>query len=305
MSEHWNEEQIKDLTGKVVFVTGGNSGLGFESCKVFAKKNATVLLGARNVTKGNDAIKKIREEVPHAQVQLIEIDLASKKSIKKASDEIHQEFDQLDILMNNAGVMVTPYGKTEYGVEQQQGINHFSHFYLTYLLFDLIKKTGGSRIINISSLAHTAGKMDFSDLLFEKKYSKIKAYGRSKLENLLFTLGLKHKIEQSGLDIIVAVAHPGGSRTNLGREMNSNLIYKMVSPLSGFFTQSAYQGALPQIRAAVDDTVKSGDFYGPRGWFGLKGKPVLVKAKKDAYDLDLAEKLWKYSEEVMDITFEI
>jgi len=305
MKKAWNEDQIPNLTGKIVFVTGGNSGLGFESCRVFAKHGAKVLLGARSITRGEQAIHKIRSEFRDADVSLIEIDLSSKQSIKAAAQTIKQFYSHIDILMNNAGVMVTPYKKTEDGIEQQQGINHFGHFYLTYLLFDLLKKSQSARIVNISSMAHRIGTMNYDDLLFEKKYSKIKAYGRSKLENLLFTQGLYRRLQSKHNSIIAVVAHPGGARTNLGREMNNKILYRIFSPLSGLFTQSAYQGALPQIRAAVDPNVKSGDFYGPRGLFGIKGSPVLVKAKPLAYDEKQADKLWEYSEDLMGITFDI
>lgn len=300
----WNIESIPDLNDKIVVVTGGNSGLGYETCKVMAQKGATVVLASRSIENGEKAKKQIGET--KGQINVMDLDLSDFSSIEKFAKQFYSQYDKLDILINNAGIMTTPYHTTKDGLEGQQGVNHFGHFYLTAKLFPALKKVNGARIVNVSSLAHKSGKMDFENLLFEKGngYSPMKAYGRSKLENLLFTFELQRKIEKAGLDIKVAAAHPGVSQTNLARYLENKWWFSIVFPLFKAMTQSAAQGALPEICAATIADLKGGEYFGPDGKGERKGNPKLVDTTEAAKNKEDAQKLWELSEKLTGQTFD-
>lgn len=302
--ENWTTVNIPDLAGKVIIVTGGNSGLGYESVKAFAEKGAEVILATRLIEKGEVA-KKAMGEVK-GNISVLPLDLMDFSSIKSFTEKFQQKYKRLDVLLNNAGIMTTPYFLTKDGLEAQMGTNHFGHFALTGLLFGLLKNTSASRIINVSSMAHKQGKMDFSNLLFEngKSYSPIKSYGRSKLSNLLFTYELQRRLESAGIGCIAVAAHPGVSNTNLARFLEDKLIFKILKPLIMPLMQSQDMGALPQIRASVDENVKGGEFYGPDGFNEMKGFPVLVKSNSASHNLEDARKLWEVSEKITGVKFE-
>ena len=301
----WKTEQVKDLTGKVILVTGGNSGLGYETVKFFAGKGASVILASRSLERGEKAKVSILQDVPQGKIEVMALDLASLASVKTFSDQFLSSYDRLDVLMNNAGIMTTPYGKTADGLEQQQGVNHFGHFALTGHLFTLLAKTPGARIVNTSSSGHRGGKMDFDNLLFEKGgYRPFRAYSRSKLENLLFTYELQRKVEAAGLDIKVLAAHPGGSNTNLARHVEGNFWFRLLMPILERWSQSAYDGALPQIRAAVESEAKGGSYYGPDGFMEMSGKPVIVGSTKASHSKEDAARLWKLSEELTSVVYD-
>ena len=215
MSNKWTEKDIPDLREKVIVVTGANTGLGFENTKQFSKHGANVIMACRNLEKSHQSLEKIQNKIPDAKVEILKLDLASLESINQFSDNFKQKYDRLDILLNNAGIMMVPYKKTLDGFESQVGTNHLGHFALTAQLFDLLKNIKGSRIINVSSTAHLRGEMDWDDFLFEKSYSRIKAYGRSKLANLLFTYEMDRRLKAKGIDILSVASHPGGATTNL------------------------------------------------------------------------------------------
>ncbi|HAP61105.1 MAG TPA: short-chain dehydrogenase, partial [Cytophagales bacterium] len=195
----WSVSDIPNLANKIVLVTGGNTGLGFETVKVFAEKGAEVILACRTVAKGEAAKTNIGQVA--GKITVMALDLGDLTSVKAFADAFLKTYSHLDILVNNAGIMMTPYGLTKDGLEQQQGVNHFGHFALTSHLFELLKATPGSRIVNVSSLAHKRGEMDWDNLMYAegKEYTPIKAYGRSKLENLLFTYELQRRIKAAGL----------------------------------------------------------------------------------------------------------
>ncbi len=302
--ENWTKANIPDLSGKVIIVTGGNSGLGYESVKAFAEKGAEVILASRSVEKG-EAAKKAMGEVK-GNISVLSLDLMDFSSIKSFTEKFQQKYKQLDVLLNNAGIMTTPYFLTKDGLEAQMGTNHFGHFALTGLLFNHLKNTPSSRIVNVSSMAHKQGKMDFSNLLFENGvgYSPIKSYGRSKLANLLFTYELQRRMAASAIKSIAVAAHPGVSNTNLARYLEDKLIFKILMPLMSPFIQEQDMGALPQIRASVDEHVKGGEYYGPGGFNEMKGCPVLVKSNAASHSLDDAKKLWEVSEKITGISFQ-
>ena len=302
----WNIENQSPLNGKVIIVTGGNSGLGFEAVKMFALKEAKVIMATRSVERANEAIQIIKKDIPGADIEFMQLDLSSKQSIKKFSETFLSKYHKLDILLNNAGVMTTPFMQTEEKIEFQQGINHFGHFYLTALLFKTMKNTPKSRIVNVSSIAHRFGDMNFDNLLYtkEKSYNKMKAYARSKLENLLFTYELHKRVNEKGYDVKVIAAHPGVASTNLGRYIKSKKSTNTV--INGFqklFSHTAYQGALSLVRACLDETLTGGEFIGPNQFIGMKGLPHIAKSNKKSHNQILQKQLWAYSEELMKIDF--
>lgn len=302
----WTIENIPDLKGKVFIVTGGNSGLGFESVKAFAGKGAEVILTSRSLEKGETAKTEILKNHPNGKIMVMELDLMDFASIRKFADMFKTRYDKLDVLLNNAGIMTTPYFLTKDGLEAQNGTNHFGHYALTGQLMDLILKTPGSRVVNVSSNAHKYGKMDFENLLFEngRDYTPMISYARSKLSNLLFTYELQRIFESKGIDSIAVAAHPGASRTNLGRFLENKWWFKPLFALMAPFTQDQAQGALPQIRASVDPDVKGGEYYGPAGFGEMKGDPVLVKSNNASHDTEDAKKLWEVSQNLTGIKYE-
>ncbi len=306
-SKKWTTSNIPDLSGKLIIVTGGNSGLGYESVKAFADKGAKVVLASRSVEKGEAAKKKILAQITNGTITVMQLDLMDFSSIKNFVSKFKEQYKRLDILMNNAGIMTVPYGLTKDGYESQIGTNHLGHFLLTGLLIELIINTHESRVVNVSSSAHKYGKMDFRNLLFKngKDYSPMKAYARSKLANLLFTYELQRLFKAKNINSIALAAHPGFSHTNLGRHLESKLWYRLLRPLIELIPQSAAMGSLPQIRAAVDPLVKGGEYYGPGGFTEMSGHPVLVKSNRTSHNREDAKKLWELSEELTGISYKI
>lgn len=303
----WTIANMPDLTGKVMLVTGGNSGLGYESVKAFAQKGATVILASRSLEKGEAAKAEIMAETPtpSGNIEVRQLDLMDFDSIQQFAAGVNATYDRLDVLLNNAGIMTTPYFLTQNGLEAQNGTNHFGHFALTGQLQTLLSKTEGARVVNVSSTGHKMGKMDFDNPLFEegKDYTPMRSYARSKLSNLLFTYELQRKYEAQNLNAISLAAHPGGSQTNLSRHVDDKFWFKLLRPLFNLLTQSQAQGALPQIRAAVDPYAKGGEYYGPDGMGEMTGYPVLVQSTKEAQNQTDAKKLWALSEELTGIQF--
>jgi len=305
MSSKWTLDNVGDLNGKVIVVTGGNSGLGYESVKAFAMKGAEVIMASRSLENGEQAREEILEDISKGHIKVMQLDLGDLESVKSFAEGFKKEYKRLDVLLNNAGIMMNPYFKTKDGFEAQFGINHLGHFALTGLLFDLLLKTKGSRIVNVSSGAHKSGKMDFTNLQFEngEGYGPMKAYGRSKLSNLLFTYELQRKLESSGKNTIAVAAHPGVALTNLMRHLEKRFLIRILIPLFKGMTQHQSIGALPQIRASVDPGVKGGEYYGPDGKGERKGYPVLVPSNEASHSIEDAAKLWEESEKLTGVKF--
>lgn len=226
----------------------------------------------------------------------MKVDLSDLESVKQFSEAYKSKYDKLDLLINNAGVMIPPYSKTKDGFELQMGTNHLGHFALTLQLVNLVEKTSGSRIVNISSGAHKYGKIDFEDLTWEKrKYKAWRAYGDSKIANLYFTFELGKRLSQSNKKVIVTAAHPGWTATELQRHSG------FFDYMNKYFAMTIEQGTLPTLRAACDTNAQSGDYFGPNGFMEMKGYPVKVNTNKLAKDKTVAEKLWEVSEELTGI----
>ncbi|MBC8197750.1 MAG: SDR family NAD(P)-dependent oxidoreductase [Candidatus Marinimicrobia bacterium] len=289
MKNNWTINQINDLNGKTVIVTGANSGIGFESAKVLASKGARVYFACRNEFWGNYAKNKVKLEFQHSDVHFLKLDLADLSSIHDFVDNFTSENSQLDILVNNAGIMMCPKMYTKDGFEMQIGTNHFGHFTLTNLLMGLISKTPKSRVVTVSSLYHRLGKINFEDINSGRKYHPVKAYQQSKLANLLFTFELDLKLKENNIDTISVASHPGWTATNLQKYKFS---FKMLSP---FIAQKPEMGALPTLFAATDNSIKGGDFIGPK-ILEIWGSPQKVDSSKKSKDKFTAKKLWELSE---------
>lgn len=285
----WTHAHIDDQTGKIVIITGANSGTGYAAAGELASRNASVIMAVRNEHKGNEAAAKIRSAFPQARVEVMNLDLSSLKSVRSFASAFLARHSRLDLLLNNAGVMVPPYSKTEDGFELQIGTNHLGHFALTGLLMEVLLKTSGSRIVTMSSMAHRAGKINFDDLHREKKYNKMESYGQSKVANLLFTYELQRRLHQAGSGTIALAAHPGWSATNLGQH---NKIMDIFMPLFG---QSALRGAWPMLYAATAKEARGGDYYGPSGFMEIKGHPKKVGSNLHSQDKKIARQLWETS----------
>jgi NAD(P)-dependent dehydrogenase (short-subunit alcohol dehydrogenase family) len=294
--EKWTNTNISDLSGQTAIVTGANTGLGKETATILASKNATVIMAVRNTMKGEKAALEIQNQFPKSNIKVMKLDLSSLKSVKDFADNILKEYKQINYLINNAGVMMPPYSKTEDNFELQFGTNHLGHFALTGHLFSLLKATQGSRIVNVSSGAHNWGNLDFDDLNWEKReYKASTSYGDSKMANLYFTYELARKVK--GTDLKVTAAHPGWTATDLQRHSG------LFSFLNPFFAQKPAMGALPTLRAATDPAAQSGDYFGPDGFKEMKGYPVNVESNELSHDCDKAARLWHISEEMTGVKF--
>ena len=302
----WTAKNIPNLNGKVAVVTGGNSGLGFETAKALASNGAEVIIACRSVERGEVAKEIILQPVPSGTVKVLHIDLMNLESVQRFAHEFKSIYARLDILINNAGIMISPYALTADGFESQMGTNHLGHFALTGHLLELLKATPNSRVVTVSSLAHKQWNISFGNNLCEREesYNRFRAYARSKLANLLFAYQLQRYFDFHGVGCLSLAAHPGASHTNLGRYMESNVFIKLFRPLIERILPSAAAGALPQLRAAVDPMVKGGQFFGPSGFMQLSGSPVVIKSSKNSYRTDDAVRLWDFSEELTGVKYE-
>ncbi|MBN1265130.1 MAG: SDR family oxidoreductase [Anaerolineales bacterium] len=303
----WNAKNIPTQAGKTALITGANSGIGFASALVLADKGAVVILACRSMEKGEQAIRQIQKAVPDAKLDLQQLDLASLSSIHSFSDRIHQAYPQLDLLINNAGVMNIPRKLTEDGFEKQFGTNHLGHFALTGLLIDLVFAAENSRVVTVSSIAHLNGAINFDDLMGEESYNGSEAYRQSKLANLLFTLELARRLEVKGLSTISVATHPGITHTNLiaaGPEMRGKPVQKwFMKAATVLFAMPSWQGALPQLYAATAADVKNGEYFGPDGFQEMKGYPRRAFRTDTAQDAELAQRLWEISEQLTGVVY--
>jgi len=298
----WTADDMPDLSGQTIIVTGGNSGIGYEAAVQFARKKADTILACRSLDKANAAARQITASNPGAAVEVMELDLSSLASIRRFADSFHKSHRNLRALVNNAGVMALPYRKTEDGFEMQFGTNHLGHFALTGLLLDALLATEGARVVNVSSGGHRMGRIRFDDLQWERSYYKWFAYGQSKLANLLFTFELQRKANSAGAKLLAVACHPGYAATNLQgagpRMQGSSGMESLWGMMNSTFAQSAAMGALPTLYAACAPEVRGGDYIGPDGLAEMWGNPTKVNCSKAAKDPVVAARLWEVSEQL-------
>ena len=311
MSVSWTSDQMPDCTDKTVLITGANSGLGFEATKAFADKGATIIMACRSIDRGQQAATDINTTLGETggTLNVRQCDLASLDSVATFTEGVTDDYDKLDILCNNAGVMAIPRQETEDGFEKQLGVNHLGHFALTGHLLDLLLDSKGeSRIVTHSSGAHEAGAMNFDDLHREQSYGKWEAYGQSKLANLLFAYELQRRLAANDITDTISVAcHPGYAATNLQyrgpEESGSKIRLAMMKLANTVVAQSAAKGVLPLLYAATADGVDGGDYYGPSGFNDMRGPPEQQTSNDASYDKQDADQLWKTSEELTGVSY--
>jgi NAD(P)-dependent dehydrogenase (short-subunit alcohol dehydrogenase family) len=294
----WTAADIPDQTGRVAVVTGANTGLGYQTATELAGRGAHVVLAVRNLDKGKAAADLIARRYPGAEVSVQELDLTSLASIREAAAGIRAAYDGIDLLINNAGVMMTPKSTTKDGFELQFGTNHLGHFAFTGLLLERLLITPGSRVVTVSSMGHRVGRIRFDDLQSERSYGRLGAYGQSKLANLLFTYQLQRRL--AGRKTIAVAAHPGGSSSELSRHL-PGLVQAAFRPLE----QDTEIGALPTLRAATDPSVLGGQYLGPGGFAEMRGYPKVVGSSGRSHDIAAQKRLWAVSSELTGITYPI
>ncbi|MEW1957178.1 oxidoreductase [Kineococcus sp. NPDC059986] len=308
MTQHdstpWTPDAMGRQEGRTVLVTGANSGLGFHVATEFARRGADVLLACRNAERGRAAVAQLQAEVRNSgvdpQVELVSLDVADLASVRRAASDVLHRRSSIDVLVNNAGVMVPPFGRTVDGFETQVGTNHLGHFALTGLLLPALLAGGGGRVVSVASVAHKFGRLNRDNYQSERSYQKWVAYGQSKLSNLLFAFELQRRATAVGAPLVSVAAHPGLSETNLWKmtPLGGNRVGEALAGVLGRAVgQSAALGAWPLLRAATDPEVVGGEYFGPGGRQEWRGFPVLVPASPHAYDTSDAAWLWARSVE--------
>ncbi len=292
-----------DLAGKTVIITGGGSGIGFEAAKYLSGNGTKVIIAVRTPSKGEIAIKRIKEEFPEADISMMHIDLANLKSVRQFAKEFSEKHEELDILINNAGIMIPPYTKTADGFELQFGVNHLGHFALTGLLLPLLESTKGSRVVTVSSIANRGASIYFDNLDGSKGFSTINYYRQSKYSNLLFGMELNNRLRKINSETISIVCHPGVSATNLFMRGSDKESGQILNFFVKIFAQPASKGALPSIFAATNDSLKGGEYIGPDGFMNMRGNPVISSEGSKRFDSEIATKLWKISEELTGVAY--
>jgi NAD(P)-dependent dehydrogenase (short-subunit alcohol dehydrogenase family) len=302
----WSVADIPSQNGKLAVVTGATGGLGYETALALARAGTEVLVTGRNTEKGRIAIEQIKRTVPSAKVRFAMLDLASLASIRAFAASMLANGRPLDLLINNAGVMDLPTRRlTEDGFELQFGTNHLSHFALTALLLPVLRKAQAPRVVNVSSLAHRGGKIDFANLQAERKYNSWAAYQQSKLANLLFTFELQRRSDAYGWGLMSNAAHPGYARTELipNGPGTGGLKGIGMKVIGSFMSHSAAAGALPTLFAATAPEAAPNGYYGPNGFYELKGPVAPAKVFPQAKDEAVARKLWEVSEQLTAVTW--
>ena len=294
--EPWTLSQMPDQAGRLAVVTGANSGLGFLTVRELARRGADVVMTARDSDRGERVLTRLRAELPGAKVVLRRLDLADLANVAAFADWLAAEGRPVDLLVNNAGVMMPPRGLTRQGHETQFGVNHLAHFALTLHLLPLLSAAPGARVVTVSSELHRRGRIHFDDFTGEKSYSRLAFYAQSKFANVLFALELDRRLKAANLPVISVLAHPGYSDTNLQTSATSGVLRLFMRIGNRFLAQNAEQGVLNQLYAATAKGLRGGEFIGPDGFREMRGSPSLVHPLPAATDGDLAARLWTLSE---------
>ncbi len=285
-----------EITGKVALVTGANTGLGFETALALYQKGAKVIVACRNEEKGLEAIKRIEATANGGKLVYGHLDLSSLNSVKEFAAKIIADERKLDLLINNAGVMIPPASKTVDGFEIQMGVNFVGHFALTGLLFDLLEATKGSRVVTLSSVAHRGAAIDFDNFKLEKSYNPWREYGQSKLADLILMLELHKRLKTKGCQLASLAAHPGFSKTDLQKNMDKEM-------LNSIELMTAKEGAQPTLVASLSQEAKSGQYWGPDGPDETSGKPALAQIDPAALNEAVNAKLWDWAEQATGVYF--
>jgi NAD(P)-dependent dehydrogenase (short-subunit alcohol dehydrogenase family) len=301
----WTAGDIPDQGGRLAVVTGANSGLGLVAARELVTAGADVVVACRNTKKGKAALDDIHSAAPEAKVELAALDLADLSSVRAFAERFKSEHDGLDLLINNAGVMApSPRRTTADGFELQFGTNHLGHFALTGLLIGTMEGREDARVVTVSSGGHRMGQMDFGDLQFERGYKRWRAYGRSKLANLLFAFELDRRLRAAGSTIRSLAAHPGYAATNLQSAAPPMLDRAIMVVTNRLLAQSAEMGALPILYAATYPDLEGGTYVGPDGIAEQRGHPKPVGSSRAAGDEEVASRLWEVSEQLTGVRFE-
>lgn len=302
----WNAADIPDQTGTTVVITGANSGLGLRSAEALAAKGAAVVMACRNPAKAAAALESVKALAIGATPEVVVLDLASLASIRECAAALAEAHGHIDVLMNNAGIMAVPKAVTVDGFESQLGTNHLGHFALTGLLLPSLLAAPAPRVVTVSSNAHKIGRLHLDDLFFEQtSYSRWRAYGQSKLANLLFSGELQRRATAARSELIAAAAHPGYAATNLtsGPAIGAAVLRPLLAVADKVAGQPDVMGALPQLYAATMPDVGPDDYWGPDGFREQRGHPTRVQRTKHAQDQDAARQLWERSEELTGVTY--
>lgn len=302
----WTASDIPPQHGRIAVVTG-TGGLGFEDALALARAGCETIIAGRNPRKGAEGVEKIRSQVPAAQVLFELLDLADLASVADCAERLTRQLDRLDILINNAAVMVPPDRRvTVDGFELQFGTNHLGHFALTARLLPLLRWNKAARVVSVSSVAAPRGVIDFDDLNAEKRYVPMAAYAQSKLANLMFALELQRRSDANGWGVASIAAHPGISRTDLIHNgAGPNSVPGRLRSYMPFLFQPAARGALPTLFAATSPQAEPGRYYGPDGLGGMRGYPTTAKIPPQALDQSVAARLWEESKALTGVQFEL
>ncbi|MBV9337373.1 MAG: SDR family oxidoreductase [Solirubrobacterales bacterium] len=305
MANKWTAADIPDQTGRLVVITGANSGLGLATARELARAGAYVVLAVRSTAKGDEAAGRIRSAVPGAALEVAPLDLADLGSVRGFAGRLAGVHDRLDLLINNAGVMAAPRRLTKDGFESQFGTNHLGHFALTGLLLQALLKAPAPRVVTVSSTMHRGGKLNFDDLQGERQYSRWGAYSQSKLANLMFCFELQRRAAEAQTALLSLAAHPGYADTNLqfaGPDRFYEKAYMWIG--NKLFAQSADMGALPTLYGATFPGLPGGTYVGPGGPGEQRGHPKVVTAAGKAYDEQAWRRLWNVSEQLSGVRYE-
>ena len=297
----WTLQQATTQTGRIAIITGANIGLGFEAAIALAGKGCTVVLACRNAEKAEAAKHRIVSTHCNAVVECLPLDLSSLQSVRAFASTFRKRHRRLDLLINNAGIMMPPYSLSEDGFESQLAANYLGHFALTGLLLSSITATPGARVVSLSSLAHRWGGIWFDDLNFSLEYNAREAYAQSKLACLMFAYELQRRLRNAGSTTLSVAAHPGVSATNLFKHLPK--IARLFSPLMSIMFQSANDGARPVLYAALGADINGGDYIGPKSMGEMRGSPVKVRSNGASRDEAVAARLWSLSEAMTGVPF--
>ena len=292
MTRGFTENDVPDQSGRTVVITGANTGLGYEAALALSARGARVLIACRSQRKAKDAITRIEAQNGAVDLNYVPLDLGDLASVRQCAEQLQSE-KRIDVLINNAGVMVPPYELTKDGFESQFGVNHLGPFALTCLLVEKLANTASSRVVNTSSIAHNAGRINFKDINAERYYSASARYSMSKLANLLFSYELQRRLQAAKRPVLSVACHPGIANTELDRYMPV-LLSKATGLLQPFLNTAA-AGAWPTLCAATAVEVRGGDYYGPARRFETAGPAKQVQSNRASRNTSVAERLWDLS----------